>query len=327
MLRTGIKFRTLTRNMNSLTVVCRERDESFLNSRLGNSLASIQGSVSVVRRYPNCNLSNFNIDTYFNHLKTNEFGQTLIYGRQVSSTQTLLFGELAAAPTGTVFTCYQQVSGRGRGGNIWESPPGCLMFSYKFSTEQADIIVYLQYLCSLALVEAVKLCSNIPNLDLRIKWPNDIYAGPSFGAPVKVGGILCQSSFFQNKFDVCIGIGINVENKEPTTCVNALLEKVSPNQSISREALLGTFLTLFEGYFETLESEGFDPFREKYLEAWLHTNQIVTASDCKMRIVGLTQTGFLKAISVSNPELVYELQPDGNSFDFLQGLIVSKIFH
>ena len=56
-------------------------------------------------------------------------------------------------------------------------------------------------------------------MDVRIKWPNDIY-----GDRLKIGGILCQSAYRDQAFHVVIGAGINLSNREPTTCIDALVE-------------------------------------------------------------------------------------------------------
>jgi biotin--protein ligase len=53
---------------------------------------------------------------------------------------------------------------------------------------------------------------------VRIKWPNDLYAGG-----LKLGGVLCHSVFRSRRFATVTGVGLNLDNAEPTTCVNALL--------------------------------------------------------------------------------------------------------
>lgn len=71
--------------------------------------------------------------------------------------------------------------------------------------------------------------------DVRIKWPNDIYANK-----LKIGGILCQSVYRDGAFHVIIGAGLNVNNAEPTTCLAALIQdlrgqKAESGNEISRE--------------------------------------------------------------------------------------------
>ena len=57
-------------------------------------------------------------------------------------------------------------------------------------------------------------------IDVRIKWPNDVY-----GNRLKIGGILCQSVYRDQAFHVVIGTGINLSNRHPTTCIDALIEE------------------------------------------------------------------------------------------------------
>lgn len=40
----------------------------------------------------------------------------------------------------------------------------------------------------------------VPYLDVRIKWPNDLYLDG-----LKVGGILCTSTYNSKKFNVSVG--------------------------------------------------------------------------------------------------------------------------
>lgn len=40
---------------------------------------------------------------------------------------------------------------------------------------------------------------------MRIKWPNDLYAGP-----LKLGGILCHSSYRDQLFHIVIGVSCQV---------------------------------------------------------------------------------------------------------------------
>ena len=77
--------------------------------------------------------------------------------------------------------------------------------------------------------------------------------------------------------------------------------------------------------------KGFEPFMTDYLARWLHTDQVVqvaSASDASGEkvpavIKGLTSTGCLLAQGDDGSQL--ELYPDGNSFDFLAGLLKRKL--
>ncbi|RRT47099.1 hypothetical protein B296_00039464 [Ensete ventricosum] len=91
----------------------------------------------------------------------------------------------------------------GRAKNVWESPMGCLLFSFTLQMEDGRKLPLLQYVVSLAVTEAIKeLCqtNGLPQLDIRIKWPNDLYLNG-----LKVGGILCSSTYRSKHFNVCAG--------------------------------------------------------------------------------------------------------------------------
>lgn len=79
------------------------------------------------------------------------------------------------------------------------------------------------------------------SLDIGIKWPNDIYANR-----LKIGGIICQSVYRGGAFHVIIGVGLNVNNTEPTTCLSELVrnlwgsKELSGREEISREVRMPT---------------------------------------------------------------------------------------
>jgi biotin--protein ligase len=281
----------------------------------------------------------FDVRKFCGLLATRTLGRTLLYSDQVTSTQTLLFDKLYLLPAsrGPLFLCHQQVAGKGRGGNSWESPAGCLMFTLKISLIDPSQLAFVQYLASLSMVKATKTFPGCAEFPLRIKWPNDLYIGDR----VKIGGVLCQSTANEGMFDICIGLGLNVENARPTTCLNAayheLLEQKQPvieNDRVegpfNREALMAAFLAEFERDLAIFLQEGFASFEEEYTKTWLHTGQIVdlVAQNKKVIIRGLCSNGFLRATD-ADPATgeEYELHPDGNTFDFLKGLIIQKVLN
>ena len=77
--------------------------------------------------------SAFDHAAYFDALKTRVYGRTLMTAGTLPSTQTLVQDNASAhpgsLPRGVACVADSQSGGRGRGGNRWTSPPGCLMFS------------------------------------------------------------------------------------------------------------------------------------------------------------------------------------------------------
>ena len=95
------------------------------------------------------------------------------------------------------------------------SPVGALMFSYKSTLQNGDYVSLMQYLEALVMCQAINEMGGVNGIDVNIKWPNDVYVNRR----IKICGILCQSVYCNGSFDITSGIGINVSNRKPTTCI------------------------------------------------------------------------------------------------------------
>lgn len=253
----------------------------------------------------------FNIDTYWTELdmarkrigrksgvmrkdhlggERASVGDHLFYGETVTSTQTMLDRNpllLTHLPTPIAFLASFQLSGRGRGSNIWLSPSGCLQFSLLLTmpSSLSSKVVFIQYLMALAVCEAV---DDDGRLGVKVKWPNDIYAecegvgGSEVGSGqkgrAKLGGILVNTNFVNGEWRIVIGTGINVLNALPTTSISqlhSLLAGRSPKHALNPPTMEGTFakiMNAFEVKWEQfIEDKGFDGFTDEYLGRWLHS--------------------------------------------------------
>ncbi|KAI8591198.1 biotin-protein ligase [Geranomyces variabilis] len=279
------------------------------------------------------------------------FGSTILYGRTVTSTQTLLEKNSTFASSlspGLLCTATHQTAGRGRGANAWISPPGALMFSLAIThAGSPHTAVFVQYLMALAVVEALKAVES--KLEVGIKWPNDVYARkPGVGVEesekkeaglglegwVKIGGILVSSCFEAGVFRMVVGCGLNLANPRPTLSITQLVSHLNPTASSPPriDSTLALIIATFDSlYTEFAAAKSFRPFLARYYAAWLHTNQIVTLHDAggvKARIVGIDdEFGLLRAVTIEEDGGVgveHALQPDGNSFDMMRGMISRK---
>ena len=264
----------------------------------------------------------FSAALYFSHLrnKTSGPGRELWFAPALDSTQTHLISSGVDGDAGIVCVAARQTAGKGRGDNTWESPEGCLMFSFRqsFPDREGKTLPFMQYVISLAMVRAVRKCAYI---DIKIKWPNDLYSAETPAR--KIGGILCQSHYQDSRFVVTTGVGLNVSNDKPTTCISALA-----NRTVSQEALLGEFFNAFDDLYNGVflpSGPSFAPLLDEYHSNWLHSGQVVTADDGKVQAVvqGISPvTGCLLARDATG---LLELQPDGNRLDFFKGLISRRV--
>lgn len=272
----------------------------------------------------------FQMDLFMSSLSTNTFGRFLIWSPQLPSTHDVVSHNFCELPIGTVCVADVQLKGRGRSKNKWESPRGCLLFSFTLQMEDGRTVPLLQYVVSLAITEAIKsICDSkgLPHLDVKIKWPNDLYLNG-----LKVGGILCTSTYKSRKFNVSAGIGLNVDNEKPTTCLNAVLRELSSvAYQFRREDIVAAFFNKFETFFSLFINQGFQTLEELYCKTWLHSGQRVIVQENNegqmvenvVTIQGLASSGYLLAIGDDGQ--MCELHPDGNSFDFFKGLIRRKL--
>ncbi len=202
-------------------------------------------------------------------LKTKIMGRTIYYFPQIESTNTKA-RELAekGAPEGTLVVAEYQTRGKGRMARPWESPAGeNLLFSLILRPTLPP-----QQTFNLILLVSVALCRSIQmetNLELKIKWPNDLYCQEK-----KMAGILAEFAAESDRLNyVIIGVGLNV-NWSPA----ALPEDAQPATSIllesglraSRLEILASFLSGMEQLYRKAQREGYHFIKK----AWEHYSLI-----------------------------------------------------
>ena len=114
-----------------------------------------------------------------------------------TAAERLLAERKIAAPA--VIVTSRQTAGRGRRANQWWSDGGSLCTTFVLPATDNPPPEQIPFRTALAVVVALE--TSMPRGVLRVKWPNDIYAGD-----FKLAGILCKRN---GDADV-IGIGINV---------------------------------------------------------------------------------------------------------------------
>lgn len=91
--------------------------------------------------------------------------------------------------------------------------------------------------------------------------------------------------------------------------------------------MLGRFIRIWNRCFPRFSREGLKPYLNDYYALWMHSNQPVNVvnedgTTDSVIIKGIDETGFLIAVDAKGN--TRELMPDGNSFNFLEGLISKK---
>ena len=184
-----------------------------------------------------------------NDLKTKEIGKRVYYFEEIDSTQN--FAQQIALDkkeNGTIVIAERQTAGRGRLDRKWTSPKGGMWFSLiihpKFDVSTSTLVPIAG---AVALAKSIKTTLNV---DVSVKWPNDITMDGK-----KVAGMLVDASFQANNIDYLIlGIGVNFDidskkiekrlSKSPNFYgINSLRKK---DDATPPKILLREFLEQFE---------------------------------------------------------------------------------
>jgi BirA family transcriptional regulator, biotin operon repressor / biotin---[acetyl-CoA-carboxylase] ligase len=199
-----------------------------------------------------------------------------------STNADLLARAAAGAPEGVVLAAEEQTAGRGRLGRSWVSPPrAALTFSLLVRPDTVPPARrgWLPLLAGVSVASAVRTAAGV---DARLKWPNDVLAGPA-----KLAGILAEAAGDA----VVVGIGLNVSTEPgelpppgptrggalPATSLRVLAATVqaatvqaatipaaagqAAAANADRERLLTEILAAFEHWYQAWRQAGGDPDR------------------------------------------------------------------
>jgi BirA family biotin operon repressor/biotin-[acetyl-CoA-carboxylase] ligase len=145
-----------------------------------------------------------------NNLNTKFIGKNIQYFETIDSTQDVAWElGLGGCAQGTLVVSETQKKGRGRLHRRWLAPRGGIYFSLILRPQSLLIneVPKITLLAGLSCIYGIK---KVVDLDLSLKWPNDILLGDK-----KLGGILCELDAEQDIINfIVLGIGINVNTKD-----------------------------------------------------------------------------------------------------------------
>ncbi len=158
----------------------------------------------------------------------------------------------------------RQLTGRGRSGRVWSSPPGNFSATYVFTPGcPLEHLHQLSFVVSLAAHDTIAhhLASAAEIAHCSLKWPNDVLIE---GA--KVGGILVESSVVGCEAVAMIGCGLNIAVRPPVDGrdVTALADHGACPTPAAFLAHLDRELQLWLGRWR--RCEGFAVIRDAWLD-------------------------------------------------------------
>lgn len=203
----------------------------------------------------------------------------------VGSTNDVVRGWLAdGTPEVCLAVADEQTAGRGREGRAWVAPPGAgllLSLGFRPTWLAPDRVWRLAATVSLAMADAAEEVAALPNLAIRLKWPNDLVTEGPDGVR-KLAGVLGETDGLgRSDPRAVIGIGLNADwpatafPPELAASMTSLREVAG--RPIDGATLLATFLDRLEVRIEVLREGTFDA--ADWIERQLTTGRDVEIVD------------------------------------------------
>ncbi len=230
----------------------------------------------------------FSAENISEGLETEVVGKEIFTFETLASTNDdLMERARAGAAEGVVVVADKQTKGRGRFDRSWSSPSGCnLYFSILLRPR-----LFPAALPQITLTAAVSLCETLraaTNLEVQIKWPNDLWIGRR-----KICGILTEMTTRGETVEaVVLGIGLNVNMEDPI--IPEALQGIATSLSceagrrFDRARLLQKLLVSLDRDYRLFLREGFEPFRKRFAERSLTRGRDVTTSVSGREVFGRT---------------------------------------
>lgn len=223
-------------------------------------------------------------------LTTKWLGRNVISFEELDSTNNELkrmYEQSADIPDGTLVVTERQAAGRGRRGRSWENEKGssiAMSFILKpsFAPWKASMLTIL---AAMAVARAI---DEIADIDIKIKWPNDVVCGGK-----KICGILTEMSLEQDYIHyVIVGIGINVSTTSFSDEISAVATSVYKESGVkpARAEIIALVMKHFEALYTEYEKvQDLAPFEKEYNDRLAGIGSRVRVLDPKGEYEGISR--------------------------------------
>lgn len=227
------------------------------------------------------------------HLNTKFMGRNVVFIEKVDSTNN--YAKNNDLSNGSLVTCEEQTTGRGRLGRRWESQKGMCMSVVLIPEIELSQISKITQVCAAAVAKALEELQIIS----QIKWPNDIFLNGK-----KICGILTEMKTEMNKHPyVVVGIGMNINNDnfpdEIKDVASSLYMETGIifEKSLVSAKILNNFEILYNEFIKGNFKESLDICREKSYVIGKNINLIENNLVRKATAVDISSEGELVVIT------------------------------
>ena len=207
----------------------------------------------------------FDAEALKQRLAGRRIGCRFLFLPEVGSTNRMALGlSRDEAPDGTVLLADCQTEGRGRLHRVWQSPPGCNLYT-SILLRPAIAPTDASQITLMAGVAAAETVASYCPRGVGLKWPNDVRIGGR-----KVCGILTEMRMAGGKIDaIAVGIGMNVNitgaGFDPALRDTATSLREETGSELSRADVALLLYDRFEKWYEIFLGKGFAAVREAWL--------------------------------------------------------------
>lgn len=208
-----------------------------------------------------------------------------------------------------ILTDYQ-TAGRGQFGRTWYSDEAKNILSSFILYPKAVFAIdqfYLNIVASLAVRDVVASYG----VDVKIKWPNDIYVDNK-----KIAGILVQNTLRDQHINATIiGIGLNVNQSFfPPEIPNPTSLYLLNGRTLERDQVFDRLCAQLEYYYLLLQDRRWKALKNQYythmykFETWSLYRDTQTGVAFEGKIVGITPSGKLEVETFDGTISVFDLK-------------------
>ncbi|MBB4823747.1 BirA family biotin operon repressor/biotin-[acetyl-CoA-carboxylase] ligase [Sporosarcina luteola] len=232
------------------------------------------------------------------HLKTDGYGRHIQYFESCPSTQFIAHEEAQnGAEDGTLIIAEEQTAGKGRLSRPWASSARkgiwmSLIIRPSLMPQQAP---QMTLVAAVAIVRAIE---EVVDVQLTIKWPNDILINGK-----KMTGILTELQADMDRVKaIILGMGINA-NQEEADFPDGVKEiatslKQETGEEVDRSRLVAAILYYLELYTKMYEKNGFQPIKLLW-ESYSNTigkrvRAVMLNETIEGTAIGISQDGLLE---------------------------------
>ncbi len=248
-------------------------------------------------------------------MKTLFIGQSTIELSSIDSTNSYASELLnqSRPVEGTLVYTFNQQNGRGQRGNKWLSEPnknGALSYILYPTFLAADQQFSLNKIVCLAAADLMSeiVKQDAETTDIKIKWPNDIYANNK-----KIAGILIENTLSSQSIkSSIIGIGININQENFPATINATSLKLLVGKDLGviycierlSELLEARYLQLKANKQEALDEE----YKSKLYQVGEWKSYWVNSERIEGMITGVSPIGKLQLLLRNEEVRVFDLK-------------------